>query len=413
MNDRALALDVLTLIAQKKGSIQSYNKPLSPYARELIFGVCRYYFYLESLAKTLVPKKPKDQKIWLTLLLGLYQLHYLKQAEYAVVKETVELTRSNWARGFINAVLRNYCRKKPSPPVHLNHPDWFARRIQQAWPQHWQNILEENDIHPPMTLRVNTSAINIDAYLLKLQNVGISGQKMLYAKEAILLDTPCHVTDLPGFADGLCAVQDAAAQLAAHLLDLKPGDRILDACAAPGGKTCHILEKEPHLDQCIALDIDEKRLQKVAENLSRLKLEATLKQGDAATPETWWDGVAFDKILLDAPCSATGVIRRHPDIKLMRTEMDVAEIVKLQAKILQALWPLLSPGGRLVYATCSVLPEENELQIANFLKTQKDAQLESIDIPFGHKTPHGRQIFPGQDHMDGFFYSVISKAKTR
>lgn len=409
MNDRALALDALCLIIQKKGSILSYAKPLSPYARELVFGVCRYYFCLERLAKILVPKKPKDEKIWLILLLGLYQLHYLKQAEYAVVKETVQLTRGAWARGFVNAVLRNYCRKKPEMPAHLNHPDWFIKRVQKAWPKNWEGILKENDQHPPMTLRVNTKKISVKDYLSCLMQSDIVGQPLPYTQDAILLDTPCQVTALPGFSEGLCAVQDAAAQLAAPLLSLKKGDRVLDACSAPGGKTSHLLEKEQHLNACIALDVDEKRLQKVADNLTRLGHQATLKQGDASAPETWWDGIPFDKILLDAPCSATGVIRRHPDIKLIRTETDVKEIVTLQAKLLSALWPLLSPKGRLVYATCSILPEENELQIANFIEHHPDAEIIPIEAPWGHPTPHGRQIFPGENQMDGFFYSVISK----
>ena len=407
MNDRQLALDALRLIVQKKVTISSYSRPLSPYARQLIFGVCRHYFYLEALAQTLVQKKPKELEIWLILLLGLYQLHFLKQAEYAVVKETVSLSKQVWAKGFINAVLRNYCRKPVLLSHQDNHPDWFIKRIKKDWPNDWTAILRENDIHPPMTLRVNTNKISVQAYLMCLNQSGIHADTLPYTPEALLLDTPCDVSALPGFSDGLCAVQDAAAQLAAHLLDLKPNDRVLDDCAAPGGKTCHILDKEHDLATCVVVDIDDKRLDKARENLKRLGHQATLCIGDATTPETWWDGELFDKILLDAPCSATGVIRRHPDIKLMRDENEILHAVQLQAELLNALWPMLAPGGRFVYATCSIMPEENDLQIARFIETHSDCTRLELDIPWAHHTPHGWQILPGENHMDGFFYSVL------
>lgn len=407
MNDRAIALDALRLIAQKKVTISSYPHPLTSYARELVFGVCRYYFYLEKLAETMVKKKPKELEIWLILLLGLYQLHFLKQAEYAVVKETVNLSKAAWAKGFINAVLRHYCRTHPTLPPQENHPSWFVKHLKKAWPKDWTAILRENDLHPPMTLRVNTIKISVEAYLELLIQSGIQAKRLPYTPEALMLETPCEVNLLPGFNEGLCAVQDGAAQLAAHLLDLKPGDRVLDACAAPGGKTCHILEKEPDLSSCIALDIDEKRLNKVRENLKRLGHQATLCLGNATHPDTWWDGQLFDKILLDAPCSATGVIRRHPDIKLIREENEISLAATLQTTLLNTLWPMLAPGGRLVYATCSIMPEENDLQIKQFLKTHQDCLPLEIEATWGHLTPHGRQILPGESHMDGFFYSVL------
>jgi 16S rRNA (cytosine967-C5)-methyltransferase len=407
MNDRALALDALRLIIQKKSTISSYPKTLTPYSRQLIFGVCRYYFYLEELAKKLINKKPKELDIWVALLLGLYQLHFLKQPEYAVVKETVNLIKAAWAKGFVNAVLRNYCRNPVSLTYENNHAPWFIERVQQAWPNDWSYILKENDTHPPMVLRVNTTQISRDAYLTHLMEKGIQAHTLPYTPEALLLEHPIDVSDLPGFDIGLCAIQDSAAQLAAHLLALQPGDSVLDACAAPGGKTCHILEKEPQLKRCVALDIEPKRLDKVRENLMRLGHSATLCLGDASSPETWWDKQPFDKILLDAPCSATGVIRRHPDIKLAREPQDISQVVALQTRILNALWPTLAPGGRLVYATCSIMPEENELQIDSFLKTHQDARILTLDTSWGRATPHGRQILPGQDNMDGFFYSVL------
>ncbi|MCL5272867.1 MAG: methyltransferase domain-containing protein, partial [Gammaproteobacteria bacterium] len=229
------------------------------------------------------------------------------------------------------------------------------------------------------------------------------------ASEGITLDSPCDVHDLPGFSEGLISVQDGAAQLAASLLSLKPGLRVLDACCAPGGKTCHILESEAELLECVALDVDAKRLKRVKENLSRLDLETTLVQGDALVPQTWWDGQLFDRILLDAPCSATGVIRRHSDIKLLRTNEEVLAVSDIQKSMLNVMWPLLAPGGLMVYATCSVIAEENELQIAAFLASHPDCRIKQDHQIWGRATGHGQQILPGEQGMDGFFYSVLIK----
>ena len=239
----------------------------------------------------------------------------------------------------------------------------------------------------------------------------MDGSILPYAPNGITLTTPCDVHDLPGFSDGDVSVQDEAAQLAVSLLDLKPGLRVLDACCAPGGKTGHILETQSHLSACVALDIERTRLVRVQDNLNRLNVHATLVQGDGLHPESWWDGKPFDRILLDAPCSATGVIRRHPDIKLLRTESDITAVAEVQRGMLRALWPLLAPGGLMVYATCSIMPEENEQQIAPFIAENPDCQFKPRTQAWGQTTGHGWQILPGEHNMDGFYYSVLQKQR--
>ncbi len=422
-NERLQALQILTRVLQDKTPLLHLmhgTTELSPLARELCFGVCRHYYRLQALADCLMTKRPKQIDIWICLLMGLYQLHYLRIPDYAVVKETVGLLtpiKKPWAKGLVNAVLRSYCREQESLLIRLEkdtaftygHPDWLVKRIKQAWPAHWQSILQENDLHPPMTLRVNDQHTSAPRYITRLKDAAIEACLCEHAPQGITLAKPCDVYDLPGFSEGHVSVQDTAAQLATTLLELKPALRLLDACCAPGGKTCHILESQPDLSACIALDIEKSRLERVQDNLNRLKLHATLVQGDASQPSTWWDGVMFDRILLDAPCSATGVIRRHPDIKLLRTADEIREITTLQQNLLQALWPLLSPGGIMVYATCSIMPEENEQQIARFVATQNDCEFLSREYSWGHSTGHGWQILPGENGMDGFFYSVLYK----
>lgn len=422
-NERLHALHILTNVLQDETPLlhlMQATDDLSPLSKELCFGVCRHYYRLQALADCLVTKRPKQTDVWLCLLMGLYQLHFLRIPDYAVVKETVGLLtpiKKPWAKGLVNAVLRSYCRQQEALLIRLadnpvfiyGHPEWLVKRVQQAWPDKWQALLTANDIHPPMSLRVNGSLSSATDYLARLTTAGIDAQLLPHALTGITLTTPCDVHELPGFSAGHVSVQDEAAQLAASLLDLKPGQRVLDACCAPGGKTCHILETQPNLSACIALDIEKSRLIRVHDNLKRLNLNATLVQGDGLDPGTWWDGVTFDRILLDAPCSATGVIRRHPDIKLLRTPDEITIVAKLQHELLCALWPLLSPGGVMVYATCSIMPEENELQIAAFINQQHDCQFLAAEQPWGHSTGHGWQILPGEHNMDGFFYSVLKK----
>ncbi len=422
-NERLQALRILTHVLQDKTPLLHFmqaSADLSPLSKELCFGVCRQYYRLQALADCLVNKRPKQMDIWVCLLMGLYQLHYLRIPDYAVVKETVGLLtpiKKTWAKGLVNAVLRSYCREQDALLTRLTddtafiygHPDWLVNKIKLAWPEHWQEILLANDAHPPMSLRVNQARGSTQAYLTRLDTAGIDATAHAYSSEGIRLTTPCDVNELPGFMAGEVSVQDEAAQLASSLLTLEPGLRLLDACCAPGGKTCHILELQPDLSACMALDIEKSRLSRVQENLNRLSLSANLIQGDALKPDTWWDGLPFDRILLDAPCSATGVIRRHPDIKLLRTEADIANIVQLQQDLLVALWPLLAPGGLMVYATCSIMPEENERQVAQFIDQQTDCQFLASDKPWGHSTGHGWQVLPGEHNMDGFFYSVLKK----
>lgn len=424
-NERLHALKILTTLLVDKASLSQLMPPSTetlPMTRELCFGFCRHYFRLQAIADCLLKKRPKELELWIALLMGLYQLQYMNQPDYAVVKETVALLekiKKSWAKGLVNAVLRNFCRQKneileklgKDPLFLYGQPQWLLEHLKTNWPNDWQAIAQANDAHPPMTLRVNVRKNSAAAYLHTLIQAGVEAYAHPVAPEGITLITPCDVRQLPGFDQGCVSVQDGAAQLAASLLALKPGLRLLDACCAPGGKTCHILETEPDLKECIALDSDPKRLSRVQENLNRLNLHATLLQGDATNPATWWNGQFFDRILLDAPCSATGVIRRHSDIKLLRTNEEIVTVTKIQHTMLASLWPLLAKGGLMVYATCSVLVAENEQQIANFVATNPDCKVLPGDWSWGHATGHGQQILPGEQEMDGFFYSVLVKLK--
>jgi len=423
INERLQALHILTKLLDDKTPLSHLLQAtpnLTPLTQEICFGVCRHYYHLQVIADKLLNKRPKALEVWVCLLIGLYQLHYLRIPDYAVVKETVALLQQikmPWAKGLVNAVLRSFCREQESLLLSLaenesftfNHPKWLIKRLRKDWPDDWQKIMQANDIRPPMSLRVNGARTTAAEYLTRLQALGIDAHRQQFSEHGIELATPCDVHDLPGFSAGDISVQDEAAQLAVSLLDLKPGQRVLDACCAPGGKTCHILESQPELASCVAMDVDSKRLERVRENLTRLNLNATLVAGDGQQPQTWWDGMQFDRILLDAPCSAIGVMRRHPDIKLLRASADISAVAVLQQNLLSALWPLLAPGGRMVYATCSVMPEENELQISQFMATHEDCQFLAAEQPWGRSTGHGWQVFPGDNNMDGFFYSVLSK----
>lgn len=420
-NERLDALRVLLTVVEKKTPLTPLlqSRPLSPLGKTLCFGVCRHFYRLEALADVLVKKRPKTMDVWVGLLMGLYQLHDLRIPDYAVVQETValmEAIKKPWAKGLVNAVLRTYCREKETlltqlqdnPTFKYNHPTWLLNRLKTAWPKDWPAIIAANDLHPPMSLRVNQQRTSVADYLSRLQHVNIDAKPHDHAPEGLVLQMPCDVHDLPGFSEGDVSIQDIAAQMAASLLALKPRLRLLDACAAPGGKTCHILESEPSIT-AIAIDLDQSRLDRVSDNLKRLNLNATLIKGDALALDTWWDGLLFDRILLDAPCSATGVIRRHPDIKLLRKEEDIDAVIMLQQQLLETLWPLIAPGGLLVYATCSILPEENEMQIARFVAKQTNCTPSTKTQAWGRATGHGWQILPGDHQMDGFFYSVLLK----
>jgi 16S rRNA (cytosine967-C5)-methyltransferase len=440
MNSRLAVVKILLQVTQHgrnlPDAIAKYADKIEENDRPLIqamsYGVIRLLPRLEYIAEQLIskPLKTKDSDVLLLILSGLYQLIEMRIPDHAAVSETVKITKAlkkPWAKNLVNAVLRNYQRQaealtnqiKNNEVAEFAHPQWWLDIIKKNWleEKRWQQILRANNQNPPMTLRINTSHIKREAYLKLLEQNGIAATESKYSPDAIYLDKPAPVNSLPLFAEGKVSVQDEAAQLAAILLDPQKGDRILDACAAPGGKTIHLLEKEKDID-LLALDIEETRLQKIQENLDRTQLKAQLLTANAFNPDDWWDKKLFDRILLDAPCSASGVIRRHPDIKLLRHQDDIPKLVRDQAQILSALWPLLKSGGMLLYVTCSVLAEENTLQIQHFLQQHTDAELQPINSDWGQQQTAGTQILPGEsgkngkngkNGMDGFFYALIQK----
>ncbi len=388
--------------------------------QELCHGVCRWHPQLQAWLDRLLarPLDPREHVIQALLLVGLYQLQHLRIPEHAAVAETVAAARElrkPWAVGLTNAVLRAALRRRAEltevletdPVACTAHPRWLLERLQQDWPDDWPAIVAANNARPPFTLRINQRVLDREEYRQRLAT-GRIAEPVAPVETALVLSEPVDPATLPGFAEGWASVQDAAAQLAAPLLEVEPGLRVLDACAAPGGKTGHLLECVPDLD-LTALDQDAVRLERVRDNLTRLGLKARLVAGDARQPANWWNGVPYDRILLDAPCSATGVIRRHPDIKLLRRDSDIAALAGQQQILLVSLWPLLRPGGRLLYATCSVLRQENERVIANFLTAQLDAEEQPIIAPWGRPLWHGRQILPGEAGMDGFYYALLVK----
>jgi 16S rRNA (cytosine967-C5)-methyltransferase len=388
------------------------------FVQALCYGVCRQYHRLDYILSQLLDKPLKDADVKALALVGLYQLKYMRVKPHAAVSETVLAARKKpWAKSLINAVLRTYLREQEElehkadkfQVAALSHPDWLIKQIERDWPEQALSIFLENNLQPPMVLRVNLAKVSREHYLQLLIEQDIEAEAVSFCPSAIRLDKPVPVDILPGFADGLVSVQDTAAQLAAGLLDVQPGHRVLDVCAAPGGKAAHILESQPQLKELVAVDIDESRMQRVSENCRRLKLQATLVVGDAANPSDWWEGKPFDRILLDAPCSALGVIRRHPDIKLLRRAEDIQQLQALQKNILKAVWPLLAPGGLMVYATCSILKQENEQQVKTFLAEHSDAVELPINAGWGAAGACGRQIFTGESAMDGFYYARISK----
>mgnify|MGYP001814330101 CR=1 FL=1 len=392
-------------------------------AQELTFGTLRWYSRLQTVAAQLIskPLKKKDRDVEALIMVGLYQLLMLDTPAHAAVSETVQAARSmgkTWAAGLVNAVLRNAVRRSKDllaaadrqPAGRWAYPDWWVRRLQQDWPNDWQAILEAGNQRPPMVLRVNALQGDRDEYLRRLDEAGIEAQALPLAGQAVRLQKPVPVDALPGFRDGALSVQDAAAQLSAGLLDLQPGQRVLDACAAPGGKTGHLLEAGAQADKLVAIDSHASRMEKVIDNLQRLKLNAELVVADAADVERWWDGQPFDRILLDAPCSASGVVRRHPDIKLLRCEEDIDALAQEQQRLLGALWPLLASGGILLYVTCSVFRQENSDSVQRFLQDNPDAVETMPEVDWGHPQAAGRQLLPGELGTDGFYYARLVKA---
>ncbi len=388
------------------------------FIQAVCYGVCRYFHRLDFILNELLDKPLKDKQIKILILVGLYQLKYMRVKSYAAVSETVLATgKKPWAKAVVNGILRNYQREQEALELKadavqssaLSHPDWIINQLKHDWPLQALACLRENNLPPPMSLRVNLARVSRENYLQQLSDLGIGAAPVDFCASAITLTRPVVIEALPNFAEGMVSVQDIAAQLAAGLLDVKAGQRVLDVCAAPGGKAIHILEQQPLLKELIAVDIDEARMQRVSDSLQRLNLSAKCVVGDATQPDAWWDGVPFERILLDAPCSALGVIRRHPDIKLLRRAEDIEALCRLQKTILRATWSLLASGGQLLYATCSVLKQENEHQIQDFLAEQPDAFELPIEANWGVVGTHGRQIMTGDAAMDGFYYARLGK----
>lgn len=389
--------------------------------QELCFGTLRNFHKLNAIAGKLLqkPLKAKDADVLALLCCGLYQLTSMRIPPHAAISESVQAAsglNKTWAKGLVNGILRRYQRENAGIIADLakdadyitSHPAWLRELIQTAWPNQTKAIFAANNSRPPFTLRVNTRQTSRENYANLLQQANIGCKLCDNSDTGITLTQAMDVSVLPGFSDGWVSVQDEAAQLAAGWLDLQPGQRILDACCAPGGKTCHILEAEPELGEVVALDVDSERLQRVRDNLNRLHLEATLVAADAANTTDWWDNRPFDRILLDAPCSGTGVIRRHPDIKVLRRPEDIDKLAAIQTELLQALWPLLKEDGLLLYATCSILPQENSVIITRFVQQQTDARI----VPLPHwqnVTATGQQLFPQIDGHDGFYYALLKK----
>jgi 16S rRNA (cytosine967-C5)-methyltransferase len=430
MQEYISAVRVLRAVIQEGKSLDGrFNSEDSALAKQISYGVIRDYYHLSSQLNTLV-KKPlvgKNADLNLLLLAGLYSVDQLNRPAHASVNAVVNAThglKAGWAKGLVNGVLRNYLRQTSqdsdaqpqatSPyktstdqQVRYNHPQWLIDRLKHAWPEQAEQIMAANLARPPMILRVNQRLISTADYLLRLEQQQISARIGEYAASAIYLDAPMKVTTLPGFDDGQISVQDEASQLAAGVLAAEPGMFVLDACAAPGGKTCHILESTPGL-HLTALDLEASRLDTVKANLRRLNLQAHCEAIDL---RLFKPTHKFDRILLDAPCSATGIIRRHPDIKLLRRNSDIDKLAAIQIELLRAAWQLLTPGGVLIYSTCSILPSENEAIVGKFVAENDDAHHLPIDAHWGNAQNYGRQLFPDPRGHDGFYYARISRAR--
>jgi 16S rRNA (cytosine967-C5)-methyltransferase len=391
------------------------------FAREMAFGMCRWYFALQALLEERLqkPLRDRDRDIECILLMGLYQLLVLRTGSHAAVNETVKLAlaqKKKWATGLVNAVLRGVIRDEvelDDSAAARAYPDWIRARVQSDWGEQAEQVLIAGNQRPPLTLRVDTSICDIETLIARLAADGIVASRHAQVETAIVLDTPGDVTQLPGFAEGWFSVQDASAQLAAQLLPCAAGTRVLDACAAPGGKTVHLLQRYADIE-VDALDSSDSRLERLRQNLQRAGKSARILVGDAAMPAGWFDGRQYDAVLADLPCSASGVLRRHPDIKLLRRESDIMPLLAQQANILQALWSVLKPGGKMLYSTCSIFKDENEVQVARFLDSQADAvEVSLAQCNWGEMRSHGRQILTGRDNMDGFYYALLARSANK
>jgi 16S rRNA (cytosine967-C5)-methyltransferase len=388
--------------------------------QEMVYGVLRNLPILQFWLRQLLdkPLKNRFKVVEQLIMLGFYQLAFSRVSQHAAVSETVAASQplnTLAMKGLVNAILRTFIREEmslqesPNQQIASGLPKWLYKKLEAEYKENFADLIANMQLKAPIWLRVNTCKISHVDFAEKLKQAYIEFTDSTGHPEAFILSKGYDITSLPGFDLGWFAVQDGAAQLAAHYLKPEQGESILDCCAAPGGKTCHLIEFQPNIAKTVALEIDEKRSLRIQENLVRLGHNADIVVGDASTPEKWWDGQLFDRILLDAPCSATGIIRRHPDIKWLRKAKDIDVLVNLQKQILDAIWPLIKPGGTMLYVTCSVLPEENHLQICDFLSRTTNALLDnsfyndSVDKP-------GKQILPGDQQMDGFYYARLIKS---
>lgn len=440
-NSRACAAELLTQtlpLGRQNQPLKSLSDTLPPlldtlaegdraFVQALCFGVCRWYTRLDRIASQLLhkPFKKADLDLHALLLIGLHQLFDMRVPDHAAISATVDACRAlnkPWATKALNAMLRRATRERDSLLANLGssqavqqaHPQWMVDLLASAWPTQLAAILTANNQQAPLTLRINTRQVSRDAYLEQLRQANIRARACPYSRTGLTLDKPGAITALPGYQQGWFAVQDEAAQLAADLLDPQPGDRVLDACAAPGGKTCHLLECQPDLDELVAVDIDAQRCERIQDNLARLQLlvgpaKATVITQDLGDYIHQSPVASFDRILLDAPCSASGVIRRHPDIKWLRKRSDIGALSSHQLALLSAAWRLLKPGGFLLYATCSIFPQENERVVSQFLKQQADAAESLLIADWGQPANVGRQLFPQPGGHDGFYYARLRK----
>ena len=426
LNLRAAAAQVLFQILEQGKSARDclpaaqtkLKEQDKAWLQEMVYGVLRQLpllqFWLRQMLDT--PLKNKFKITEHVIMLGFYQLAFSRVSQHAAVSETVnacQVLKIDAMRGLVNGILRNFIRTETSeqrpedPQINSGLPKWLYKKLSVAYPDSLAELITQMESKAPIWLRVNRQQISAEDFAAALTEHNIAFTQSSQHADAIILDKTMDIIALPGFQQGWFAVQDGAAQLAATYLGAQAGESVLDCCAAPGGKTCHLLEQTDKLD-VTALEIDPQRLQKIEENLQRLGLQARLICGDASQPATWWNGQQFDRILLDAPCSATGIIRRHPDIKWLRKATDIAALADIQAQILDAMWPLLKPGGVLLYATCSILPEENSQQINQFLQRSHDAILDPEFVRGPNQV--GRQILPGEQQMDGFYYCRLLKS---
>lgn len=426
---RALAARGLAEIALRGASLRDVMERhaarlADPRDRALLMALlsegARWWLRFDPAIDGLLEKslRHKDPAVHALLVLGLVQLEILDLQDYAAVAATVEAVRAlkrPQLAGLVNAVLRRWQRERETLLAKLDakaqtrhaHPAWLAAALQRDWPQQTEAVMLADNREPPLMLRVNRRRSERSILLEQLQAAGYAAIMHPWLADALVLPHSSDVTRMPGFEDGHFAVQDGAAQVAADLADLRDGLRVLDACAAPGGKACHLLERAD-ID-LTALEFDAARAERIRQNLMRLRLNAKVVIGDAGAPKAWWKGQPFDRILVDAPCSATGVLRRRPDVRLHRRESDVAAMHTQQRRILAALWPLLAPGGRLVYITCSVLRAENEAIVSELLTARPDAQALAFTLPTGQAAAVGWQILPGDDDLDGMYYAVLQK----